>query len=180
MTAQPYDKAYWNKYRHYDETPCGDALTQMRRALVAKYWPYALLDVGIGGGRFVRERPRTFGYDINPEAIAWLHEHDLFVDPYGKIVPAVSCWDSLEHIGDPRPLLEGISEWLFVSLPIFTDCEDALRSKHFRPDEHFWYFTDAGFVYFMSNFGFKLVEHNEMEQSAGREQIGTFVFRRIG
>jgi hypothetical protein len=31
-----------------------------------------VLDVGIGSGQFVETRPDTWGYDVNPEGIAWL------------------------------------------------------------------------------------------------------------
>ena len=69
-------------------------------------------------------------------------------------------------------------EWLFMSLPVFNDVDHVLRSKHFKPDEHFWYFTRDGLVAAMLMCGFKLVAESDVESELGREDIGTFAFRR--
>jgi hypothetical protein len=88
-------------------------------------------------------------------------------------------WDVLEHISDFQPLLVNVREWLFLSLPIFTDAKHALRSKHFRPDEHCWYFTRDGLVFAMKMCGFVLISESSVETDLGREDIGSFAFRRI-
>lgn len=178
MTAQPYDKAYWERYLEYDKTPCGEELTRMRIAFVAKYWSGWMVDVGIGGGKFVTDRPATFGYDVNPHALAWLKQTGRYEDAAQNEMPGVSFWDSLEHIHDPTAILANVKRYVFVSAPIFKDCDDILRSKHFRRDEHCWYFTAVGLARFMKHFGFACVDRNQMEQSAGREQIDTFAFER--
>jgi hypothetical protein len=178
VAAQPYDSAYWARYRGLDRTPAGDALTAMRRDLVADFWGGPLVDIGIGGGRFVEERDGTAGFDVNPSAIDWLKTRGAWCDPYQHQVDAVSFWDSLEHIHDPAPLLRNVRRFVFVSLPVFDGPEDVLRSKHFRRDEHCWYFTPWGLRLFMAGFGFHCMHHDEREQSAGREGIGTFVFLR--
>lgn len=178
VKAQPYDLAYWENYRRLDQTPSGDALTAMRRDLVAKHWQFEVTDIGIGGGRFVTERESTWGYDVNPCAVEWLRACNRFHDPYKDAVDAATFWDSLEHIFDPGPLLANIRRWVFVSLPIFTSCDDVLRSKHFKKEEHCWYFTVRGLDHFMRLFGFECIDFNRMERDAGREQIDTFVFRR--
>ena len=136
------------------------------------------MDVGIGGGRFVSERPLTWGFDVNPAAVAWLKGRDLFHDPYEHLVDAVTFWDSLEHIHDPRPLLANVRKFVFVSLPIFEDVAHVLRSKHFKKEEHCWYFSARGFESFMLSLGFQMVERNTMEQSC-REDISSYVFRRV-
>jgi hypothetical protein len=177
VVAHPYDAAYWERYRAYDATPCGAQLTAMRRALVQRHWPGTAVDIGIGGGRFVEEFS-AFGYDINPLAVDWLKARGSWLDPYRRPVDCATFWDSLEHIADPRPLLANVTRWAFVSIPIFADCDDIIRSRHYRKDEHFWYFTRAGFVEFLRMQGFALAESNCMEQSAGRAQIESFAFRR--
>jgi hypothetical protein len=78
-----------------------------------------------------------------------------------------------------RALLANVREWVFVSLPIFRDAEHALRSKHFKPDEHCWYFTRNGLVFAMQTCGFALVSESNVETDLGREDIGTFAFRRV-
>lgn len=178
VTGQPYNQKYWERYRQYDATACGDALTAIREELVDGFYSGLALDVGIGGGRFVIQRPMTVGYDVNPAAVAWLRTQLRWFNPYTTKVPAACFWDSLEHIADPGPLLANVEEYAFVSAPIYRDGEDVLRSKHFRRDEHYWYWTRAGIVTFMHNFGFHVVMSNCMEQACGREAIETFVFRR--
>lgn len=179
VIAQPYDLRYWERYLALDRTPCGEALTRMRREFVAKHWDGALVDVGIGGGKFVTDRPQTFGYDVNPHAVAWLRSLGQYEDPTRERIAAASFWDSLEHIHDPSAILNNIERFAFVSIPILKDCEDVLASKHFRRDEHCWYFTAAGLGRFMGQFGFACIDQNQMEQAAGREQIETFAFQRV-
>lgn len=177
VTEQPYDAGYFNRYRAMDVTAAGHDLTALRCALVDKYWTGALVDIGIGGGRFAQQHGCK-GFDINPCAVDWLKTTGRWQDPYAGPVEAVSFWDSLEHIHDPMPLLANVGRFVFVSLPIFKDAADALKSKHFRRNEHCWYFTHSGMCNFMAWQGFELIEHNTMEQVC-REQIGTYVFRRV-
>lgn len=153
-----------------------------RCEFVEKHYRGVLVDVGIGAGAFVERRRAdgrsTYGYDVNPAGIKWLKDRHLFFDPYRASVPAVSSWDVLEHIPDFRPLLANVREWVFVSLPIFRDAEHVLGSKHFRPTEHCWYFTRDGLVLAMGLNGFGLVAENTVETELGREDIGTFAFKR--
>lgn len=185
VTETPYNAEYWLKYRAYDRTPMGDRLTAARVALVGKYLrpdsagrKRLLVDVGIGGGRFVEEMG-CFGHDVNPAAVNWLRERGCALDPWAGQVPALTFWDSLEHIHDPVPLLRNAREWVFVSCPVFENVGHIRRSKHFRTDEHCWYFTRMGLVELMKAHGFGLIEFNTMEEEAGREDIGTFVFKRV-
>lgn len=177
VTAQPYDANYWEDYRARDASPQGARLTELRRNLVDSYWDDAVVDVGIGGGRFVLEQPNAMGYDINPHAVAWLQERGAWHDPSLARIGAATFWDSLEHIHDPGPILRNVGRFVFTSLPIFTGIGHVRRSKHFKTDEHCWYFTRNGIVCFMSRYGFELVYEDRREEFC-REDIGTFVFRR--
>jgi hypothetical protein len=87
-------------------------------------------------------------------------------------------WDVLEHMHDFRPLLANVQQWLFLAVPIFRDAEHVLRSKHYRKDEHCWYFTRHGLVSMLRDSGFELIADSDMEIYAGREDIGAFAFRR--
>ncbi len=180
VTASPYDRAYFQKYQGYAQTLTGIWLNAARVRMVARHWEMTeLLDVGIGSGQFVASRPGTLGFDINPAAIQWLDDRGSFLDPYHTVVRAACFWDSLEHIPDPSGVLSNVSQRVFVSLPIFHDLEHALSSKHFRPDEHCWYFTQRGFLLFMRLHGWSLVEWNNVETQLGREDINSFAFRRV-
>ena len=92
-------------------------------------------------------------------------------------------WDSLEHIKKPWEILTqaGPDAFVFVSLPI-VDGEDMLESvlasKHFKPEEHYWYFTREGFMRFAAYCGFEVVHHSDEETKIGRESIETFVLCR--
>lgn len=177
-----YDQSYWDKYVGYAATPMGRQLNRLRLDLVKKWINDApLVDIGIGCGQFLLARGvPTYGYDVNPVAIEWLQLRDLWVDPYKTAVKHASFFDSLEHVPDPAALVARVKGTIFVSTPIYKSMEDCLASKHFRKDEHYWYWTSWGLVMWMSSRGFFLRYEDRMETEAGRDSIGTFVFSRRG
>jgi hypothetical protein len=176
-----YDERYFEEYERRANTPMGAALTKARLDLVRAHfpgWRGRLIDIGVGSGQFVRAAGCK-GYDINPRAEHWLKYSQRWRDPYKPPGPvAISCWDSLEHIADPDRLVSQVGRWVFVSLPIFKDAEHVLSSKHFKPDEHIWYWTEKGFKNWLDRLGFDCLYHSEIETELGREDIHTFVFRR--
>lgn len=182
---EPYDQHYFDQFAANAGTSLGQALMAARVEFVAQHYQGSLIDIGIGSGAFVdlrrRSRPMhpTFGYDVNPAGIAWLKRRRLLADPYAAPFEAATLWDVLEHIHEFERLLAGVREWLFLSLPVFTDAAHVLRSKHFKPLEHCWYFTRDGLVWAMKNSGFELVSESAIETELGREDIGTFAFRRF-
>ena len=177
VQANPYDESYFEAYNAIKETPIGLALNKARIDLVNRYLNGSVLDIGIGNGAFVEGRNNTWGYDINPVAIEWLIDRNKYRDPSSG-ADALTFWDSLEHIHDPTAILQGAKEFVFVSCPIYDDVEHVLKSKHFKPDEHCWYWTVEGLIHFMQPFGFEIVGANWMETQIGREDVGTFVFKR--
>jgi hypothetical protein len=175
---RPYDVRYFARYLSYRETPLGKRLTQARVELVDRYWDRPVVDIGIGCGAFVEARPKTRGYDINPAGVQWLLERGLFCNPYSEPVQAVTLWDVLEHIPDFDRLLARVSARVFVCMPVYSGPQEVLVSKHFRPDEHCWYFTSFGFLAVMRSLGWELLEHNEEETRLGRDGIASFAFQR--
>jgi hypothetical protein len=176
---EPYDQAYFDKYSGYAETDQGRALTASRIAFVDSMWRGEVVDVGIGCGAFVEARPYTFGYDINPAGVAWLHGKDRYWNPYTDPCFAVTMWDVLEHLADFPALLKNVSRYCFMCLPLFDNAADALGSRHFRPTEHRWYFTFSGLQREMAGLGWTLVTFNQDESDFhGRHQITTLAFRR--
>ena len=152
---------------------------RQRVSFVGQHYRGTLVDVGIGSGAFIEAREDTNGFDINPAGVAWLKKKCLWFNPYDCSFPAASMWDVLEHMSDPRPLLANVEEWLFLAVPLFDDAEHVLRSKHYRKDEHCWYYTRRGLLNLMKELGFKLSSESNMEVYAGREDIGAFAFKRI-
>lgn len=192
--AAPYDRAYFDRYCRQADSDIGRALMAFRCDFVAKHWAGGIIDIGIGSGAFIEARHArmatdpgawTMGFDVNPVARHWLQESGRYVDVTDwrlrpECFEAVTLWDVLEHIADPRPLLARVKYWAFVSIPVFSDAAHVLRSKHFRTDEHFWYFTPTGLIRFMELCGFETVASSAGEIAIGREDIGTFAFKRCG
>lgn len=183
-----YDAAYFERYADQADSDVGRALMRARVDLVRKHIGFAwrtheILDVGIGSGAFIdavlAEDGEAVGYDVNPAGIEWLSDRGRLRCLYsGERYPVVTFWDVLEHMEDPRPALAACSGIAFVALPIFNDAAHVLRSRHYRRDEHYWYFTREGFRRFAQDEGFDVVDIVATETALGREGIETFVLVR--
>lgn len=172
---------YFDHYAALAGNPVSRAIHDARVRLVDTYAGAScpVLDIGIGSGEFIRSRPNTFGYDVNPKAIEWLEREELL----GAIseFQAFTFWDVLEHIDRPdRHYFKYIPDGslLFTSLPIFGDLRKVRASKHYKPGEHLYYWTEDGFVRWMAEYRFRLLERNEAESAAGRDSIVSFAFKR--
>lgn len=172
-----YGSDYWQEFRARDVSAMGDLLTSARCHFVRGFWPGELVDIGIGGGKFC-ESADAYGFDVNSDAIDWLEENGRYRNPYTTPVEAVTCWDSLEHIPDPAALLACVRKWLFVSIPIFKNADHCLQSRHYKPGEHIWYFTEEGFLLWCAEQRFELIAKTDIESRLGRDGIMTFSFRR--
>ncbi len=178
-----YDQAYFQHFVDLADTPMAKALNQARVAMLLRHAKPTdmVVDIGIGAGTFIEtvDKGRVYGYDVNPHAIAWLKERKLFFNPYDETTFDVACfWDSLEHIAYPTALLENVRSVVLVSLPIFRDAWHARTSKHYKPNEHVWYFTDEGIRWFMGLHHFDCVEANAVESHIGREDVFSYAFKR--
>lgn len=177
-----YDVNYYEKYVRYESTEIATKLNEGRRNITEKYCK-TILDIGIGSGEFIKSsKIKIYGYDINPVAIQWLKEKSLFQDPYQNMphVDGLTFWDSLEHIPNPNELLSLVNsgQYAFISIPIFNDLKYVKKSKHYRPNEHYYYFTKNGMIKYMTDSNFSLIEIDDFETRAGREEILTFVFKK--
>lgn len=179
---EPYDEEYFNKYVEYADSDMGVRLNCRRIEFVDSfiYRSMDVCDVGIGCGQFIEKRgfARTVGYDVNPAAATWLFKRHAFFDIRAEPIYAATFWDSLEHILSPERVLANVQAWAFVSIPIFEGPEHVLRSRHYRKDEHRWYFTRDGLIEWMRQLGFQCRAHNTMESLEGREDIHSFAFFR--
>lgn len=174
-----YDQSYFDKYQAYAKTEIGVQLNLTRAAFVKSHYAGEVVDIGIGSGQFIRTHGQAKGYDVNPAGKAWLETKQLWHDVYaGEICEALTFWDSLEHIKNIEAVVRRASKFVFTSLPIFKDCEHILRSKHYRKDEHYWYFTHDGIINWFGEQGFELIGSAGFEQDFGREDIWTYAFRR--
>lgn len=180
-----YGTEYFENYVKRADTDISCKINQARINLSEKYCDKCILDIGIGSGEFIRRSTmKVYGYDINPHGVAWLKERHLFVNPYEEMhkdVQGVSLWDTLEHIKNPQELFAKIptGTFMFVSLPTFNDLTTLTSSKHYKPNEHYYYFTIPGFIRFITDSGFNCVEHNDDETKAGREGITSFACLKV-
>lgn len=189
-----YDAGYFQHYRRICETPVAKALNRFRVGLMrdaldlaADAPPQTVLDVGIGDGAFLRAAAAQVpfglvelkGCDINPLGVEYLEQHGQLahLDDEGGF-DVVCFWDVLEHLPDPRVGLRASRKTALVSIPIFESQLHALRSRHFKPGEHIWYFTRRGFLAFADQEGFDCVDILATESAIGRDGIETFVLRR--
>lgn len=178
-----YDRSYFDVYRELEGTPIAAALNAARCAMVARYLTAGakVWDVGIGSGAFIGAAKAAgfelTGFDICPDAVGWLKEVNLYEEDPSK-ADAVTFWDSLEHIEEPEHILNKIRRGavVIVALPIMADILKVRESKHYKPGEHLYYWTEDGFVSWMALRGFRLLEKSAHEVEAGRESIGAFAF----
>lgn len=175
-----YSDSYWDEYVRRADTPMGRQITELRCKLVLKYLADGpVLDVGIGCGHFIEMRGKnTLGYDINPIGVNWLRHRGIFYDPRDGF-PNMTFWDALEHMSDASDIMSCCTGYAFVNLPIFRDEAHCRESRHFKPGEHIWYFTRDGLIRWAKGLGFQLIEHNTKETEIGRQDIETFVFKRV-
>jgi hypothetical protein len=172
-----YGKKYWEEYRRRDDSDMGRDLTRARIAFVRRFYNGPVVDVGIGGGRFM-EAIGGRGYDINDWALEYLARRDLFANVTQQHFEAMTFWDSLEHMIEWSHILHNCRSWAFVSTPIYLGMEHCLQSKHYKPGEHVIYFTNAGLCWYMGVHGFELAGYDNFETKLGRDSIMSYAFRR--
>jgi len=177
----PYDAPYFDKYVGYEGTEIARAINAGRVDLVNRHVGPAggVLDIGIGSGEFIKRRMNTFGFDVNPKAIEWLHWKNRWSDKF-YLFQGFTFWDVLEHIEAPEHYFDRMFDrpFVFLSAPIFPDLTAIRASKHYRPGEHLYYFTEDGLVRWMALHGFLLRERDDFETRAGRDSILSFAFLR--
>lgn len=172
---------YFDHYQAFEGADIGKAIHSGRVAIVNKYAgkDCQVLDVGIGSGEFIKSRPNTFGVDINPKATEWLKKNGYHGGDFSDYT-AFTFWDVLEHVDVPDNYFKRMPDgcYLFTSLPIFKDLAKVRESKHYKPGEHFYYWTEQGFIEWMAMYRFRLLAVESFESDAGRESILSFAFKR--
>jgi len=180
VTDFVYDKAYAEKYEGYAETPMGKSILDARLDIIKPY--NSLLDIGIGCGTIIDNKEGAKGFDVNPATIEKLKLENRWCDPYSEDLSqfdVISFFDSFEHIEKPEILLNKVTtQTLVIAIPIFSDYNGVISSKHYRPDEHFHYFTLEAFLEYMHKLGFECLDISDIEIELGRESIYTFTFYR--
>jgi hypothetical protein len=185
-TLLPYEEDYFNNYVGLKNTAIGNKLNKFRCKIVKKYLKKGkVLDVGIGSGEFIEKIGEgAKGFDVNPYGIKWLQERNLYINPYYDDLEefsVITLWDTLEHMTNPCCFLSKIlpKQFVITTIPVFEDLSRVEYSKHFKINEHLYYWTSDSFRWYMEKNGFEFVKDSEEEQSCGREMVKTFVFRKL-
>jgi hypothetical protein len=173
-----YGKDYYEQYKQRGNTAIERAIMRGRADFVNKYrnsLSDGVLDIGIGNGEFVRIMGAK-GVDVNKQAIFYLKKRNYYNEHINRF-NYVCMWDVLEHLED-FSVLNQIKDYLFISLPVYFSLYDVRTSKHYKPGEHLWYFTETGLVKMMDKYCLDLVEKRDFEKKAGRHEIYSYCFRR--
>lgn len=188
-----YGGKYFEAYKSRTDTDTARRIMASRISMMAKYIKRndRVLEIGVGSGEFIEKAPfRVDGYDINPKAKEWLKNVGKFFDMDAPIVgskdvglrdyDAVCLWDVIEHFETPEHLFKKIPQdsLVFISVPIMVDILKTKASKHYKPGEHFYYWTLPAFVDWMYDWGFSLLEIGDGEIQAGRDYVYSFVFKK--
>ena len=180
-----YNDDYFQRYVGYKGTEIGKKINEFRVELVRRHTKADVVDIGSGAGHFLELiGGNSKGYDVNYASIEWLKSKDKYIDPlraFAHPFKAMTFWDSIEHIHRFWDLLRliDIGGFVFMTVPVFKDMFHVTESKHFRTNEHFWYFTAFGLLKMMGYFGFDFLESRNVEVMIGREDVATFVFKKV-
>ena len=185
-TLIPYEHDYFQNFVNLRNTKISKKLNKFRCDLTKKYTNDGnVLDIGIGSGEFIDKiKKNIFGFDINPHGIKWLKDKGNFLNPYYddiSKIDVITMWDALEHMVNPCYFLSKIkkNQFVIVTLPIYDNFIRLSLSKHFKKNEHIYYWTNESFDWYMEQNGFKIVETSEQENKCGRQGVKTFVCKKI-
>jgi len=182
VTGFVYNKNYIKKYEKYAKTDMGKNILHSRLEIVKLY--DKLLDIGVGSCDIINNKKYSKGFDVNPIMIQKLRNGNKWCNIYQDTLDefdVITFFDSFEHIETPRIILNKITnQTIVISIPIFNNYNDIITSRHFRPDEHYHYFTFLGFLNYMNDLNFKCQYISDIENQLGRNSIFTFVFIKKG
>lgn len=195
LESVQYDDDYFAKYQRYERSELGHKLASFRTDFVQQYCPTGtVLDFGIGSGDFMRSmwaRGRAaVGHDVMSRSRKFLADHDASCNPWIDAIgdmSAVTFWDTLEHLIAPTKLLARLAPgtFLFVSMPCYPfdplangQSPSITQWKHYRPGEHYLYFTAESFQSYLNAQGFDVLHVSDGESKLGRQDILTFVSRK--
>ena len=187
-----YDEKYFTKYVGYRETNIGVMINDLRCQFVQSILDdpkkSLILDYGFGAGHFISMMKEKYdivvdGYDVNPYSFKWLLENAKSSEFWDlkKSYDCITFWDSFEHIHDIREILKSIKNngYAIMTIPIFKNALSTVNSKHFRKDEHYWYFQYTGLIDFMKSQQFSYCGANYDECSYGRNGVITIAFKKV-
>ena len=121
-------------------------------------------------------------YDFDPTRVSRFQSAKVYADPFKAIPPKIRTivlWDCLDTLIKPSDFLQRIRPGtvLYVSLPVFDDLLQVGKSHYYDPGR-IYYFTESGFVCYISSQNFTLLEIHRDEEEMGLPGGRVFVFIR--
>ena len=182
MKSTVYDLEYHLKFVERANTELGKRIYQARWRLIEKhcYGKFTLLDYGCASGAFHRSGNNGFecyGFDINPSC--------GFTEMPSEAIDILTLWDVIEHLPAPIWVIkEWKPEFIFIATPNIDAAPNDIKAwKHYRPDEHLYYFNLKGLSAMLMALGYEILEHNfdegALRDSKCPEAILTVVARRV-
>lgn len=139
------------------------------------------LDVGIGGGLFVREMNRltnieTCGLDMDYNALRWLKSNEY--ESVQETYDILTFWDAFDMISEPsRYMKEYKPRYVTMSIPIYYSKEHIMSSPYFKSGKRFWFFSKSGLIDWMDDLDFSMIScSNEEDIKFGKNNYQTFMF----
>jgi len=166
-----YDINYYeNLLKRYSKT--AEEISKIRWDWVKDANAKTVLDYGCGAGWFraYRNGAKVDTYDIMdvPQTGITRAEYDL-----------ICFWDVLEHIKNLSEIENIIkkAKYIAATIPVKPNSTPMTTWKHFKIDEHFHYFSDTEFIFWLKSLGFNLIKLGDPE-CPPREDIHSFLFKR--
>lgn len=149
-------------------------ISDIRWDFVKEANPKIVLDYGSGPGWFRAFAPKGIEVDTFDKA-PWpqtgiLHNrYDL-----------VTFWDVIEHFQDLDKELKPLLKWssmIALTVPIKPEGQDLKTWKHYKPGEHFQYFSHESLNKIFNGYNFSRVKFNNVE-CPPRTDIFSYLFKR--
>lgn len=139
-------------------------------------------DIGYNTGAFLKRLNFIpYGIEVNKYAIKQSPQiENISWEDFrnnGYDFEIVSFFDSLEHIKDLVLVRNNLkARFVIISFPD-AEGKDFKTWKHYRPNEHLYYFTKDTLRRFMKRAGYELIVYDDIE-SPIREDITTGIFNK--
>jgi len=171
-----YNIDYWDKMIRQN-SPTAKQISKVRWNFVRPAKAKRVLDFGSGPGFFRAFRPvgiEVDTFDINPyPQTGILHEvYDL-----------ITFWDVMEHFEDLEEFFKKIdasgAKYVALTIPVMKEGLDLMSWKHYKPGEHFHYFSEEELIKVFKDKNFRVVRSG-FPECPPREDILSVLLKKNG
>lgn len=182
-----YDREYATRYQAYDGTEISRQLIELRANLIlSKMQEGEFLDFGCGTGALIRHLTKKSNLSVSGWDLSPFFCYDNRLVMRSEKFAGVSFWDSLEHLWNPRKVIESLSpKHIFIGVPSLDDiCVDQILDwRHYKPGEHIHYFSEWSLICLLVSCGYSNMKYHYKESkiraSGGDKNILTVYAQRL-